>query len=169
MILEEIKERRSIRAYLPQTVETEKLDRILEAARLAPTAKNLQDWKLLVVEDESARHQLVDAASPYQQFLKTAPILLVACALNPNYVMRCGQAANPIDLAIVLDHVSLQAVKEGLGTCWIGSFYEGEAKRVLGIPEEVRIIQLMSLGYFETQPPARPRKDAAQLFKKNRW
>ena len=169
MIIEEISKRRSIRAYLPKPVEKEKMDRILEAARLAPTAKNLQDWRLLIVEEGALRDQLVEAASPHQQFLKTAPILLAACALNPHYVMRCGQAANPIDLAIVLDHITLQAVREGLGTCWIGSFDEHEAKRVLGIPEEVRIVQLMSLGYYEKEPSARPRKDAAQLFTWNRW
>lgn len=169
MILEEISRRRSIRAYLPKPVEKEKMNRILEAAKLAPTAKNLQDWKLLVIDEKNIREELVDASSPHQTFLYTAPVLLAACAVNPNYVMRCGQPAYPIDLAIVLDHITLQAVREGLGTCWIGSFDEAEAKRVLGIPNEVRIVQLMSLGYYENAPQARPRKDTGQLFKWNHW
>ncbi len=169
MILQEIKDRRSIRAYMPKPVEKEKMQRILDAARLAPTAKNLQDWKLLVVEDELARKELVDAASPHQAFLYTAPLLLAAVALNPGYVMRCRQPAYPIDLAIVLDHISLQAVREGLGTCWIGSFDEEGAKKALGVPDDLRIVQLMSLGYYKDLPPARPRKDPDQLFKWNHW
>lgn len=169
MIMQEITDRRSIRAYIPKPVEKEKIQRILDAARLAPTAKNLQDWKLLLVEDELARKELVDAASPHQPFLYTAPLLLAAVALNPGYVMRCGQPAYPIDLAIVLDHISLQAVHEGLGTCWIGSFDEEGAKKALGIPDDLRIVQLMSLGYYKDLPPARPRKNPDLLFRWNHW
>lgn len=168
-IIEEIAARRSIREYAPEPVEKEKMARILEAGRLAPTARNLQDWRILIVSDPQLKDRLVDEASPRQLFLKGAPLILAACALNPDYVMRCGHPAFLIDLAIVLEHIALQAVREGLGTCWIGSFDEGKAKHVLGVPAEVRIVELMSLGYPARLPDARERKPAQELFRWERW
>lgn len=168
-VLEEIVARRSIRAYAPGPVEKEKLERILEAGRLAPTARNQQDWRILIVSEKALKDRLVAEASPHQSFLKEAPLILAACALNPDYVMRCGHPAFLIDLAIVLEHIALQAVREGLGTCWIGSFDEDKAKEVLGVPAPVRIVELMSLGYPARRPDARERKPAADLFRWERW
>ena len=168
-IIEEIVGRRSIRAYNDRPVEEDRLARILEAGRLAPTARNGQDWRILIVSDREIRNALVDRASPGQPFLKQAPILLAACALNPGYVMRCGHPAYLIDLAIVLEHMALQAVREGLGTCWIGSFDEAAAKSVLHVPAGVRIVELMSLGHFDSLPDARARKPLQDLFKRDTW
>jgi len=168
-IIEEILDRRSIREYSQKAVEPEKLARILEAARMAPTARNQQDWKLILVKKPDIKDKLVESASPQQQFLKGAPIIIAACAVKPTYVMRCGHPAFLIDLAIVLEHVALQAVREGLGTCWIGSFDEKRAKLVLGIPQEVRIVELMSLGYPENIPPARKRKPIDDLIGWDSW
>jgi nitroreductase len=168
-IIEEIVNRRSIREYSEQPVEKEKLARILEAGRLAPTARNQQDWRILIVTDPEIKNRLVDEASPRQAFLKEAPIILAACALNPEYVMRCGHPSYLIDLAIVLDHIALQAVREGLGTCWIGSFDETRAKNVLNVPERVRIVELMSLGCYRHLPEARGRKPAGELYKWETW
>lgn len=167
-IIEEIARRRSVREYAGRPVEEDKLARVLEAGRLAPTARNQQDWRILVTEG-TLKEKLAEAASPHQPFLRQAPVLLAACALNPSYVMRCGQPAYPIDLAIVLDHMSLQAEREGLGTCWIGSFAEDQAKLVLGVPEAVRIPALMSLGYAERLPAARSRKPGEALFRRGGW
>lgn len=168
-ILEEIAARRSVREYAARPVEADKLARVLEAARLAPTARNQQQWRILVVDDPALRDRLVDAASPHQPFLKQAPILLVACALNPGYVMRCGHPSFLIDLAIVLDHAALQAVREGLGSCWIGSFDQEKAKGVLGVPDAVRIVELMSLGYPARVPAASARKPLAELIGRGVW
>jgi len=168
-ILQEIVNRRSIRAYNPRDIEPEKIARILEAARLAPTARNQQDWKLVLVKNTEIKNKLVDSASLHQQFLKGAPVIIAACALNPSYVMRCGHPAFLIDLAIVLEHVALQAVREGLGTCWIGSFDQNEAKKVLSIPTTMSIVELMSLGYPEETPSARPRKPLDELFSWDSW
>lgn len=168
-LIEEIVARRSIREYRPMPVEDEKMERILEAGRLAPTARNQQGWRILIVSDPLLKDRLVDEASPRQPFLKQAPIILAACALNPDYVMRCGHPAFLIDLAIVLEHIALQAVREGLGTCWIGSFDEDKAKLVLQVPAPVRIVELMSLGYPARLPDARERKPARELFKRGAW
>jgi len=112
---------------------------------------------------------LIDEASPRQAFLKGAPLILAACALNPEYVMRCGHPAYLIDLAIVLEHIALQAVREGLGTCWIGSFDETKARGVLGVPAPVRIVELMSLGYPTRVPDPRERKPTQELYRWERW
>jgi nitroreductase len=168
-IIEEIVNRRSVREYSPKIIEPEKMARILEAARLAPTARNQQDWKLILVENTDIKNKLVDSATPHQQFLKGAHIIIAACALNPAYIMRCGHPAYLIDLGIVLEHVALQAVREGLGTCWIGSFDEEKAKIVLGIPQDVRIVELMSMGYPEQIPPGKARKQINDLFKWDSW
>jgi nitroreductase len=168
-IIEEIVNRRSIREYKEKTIESEKLARILEAARLAPTARNQQDWKLILVKNPDIKEKLVELASPHQQFLKGAPIIIAACALNPDYVMRCGHHAYLIDLAIVLEHIALQAVHEGLGTCWIGSFDEEKAKMVLGIPQNIRIVELMSIGYSNQVPSTRSRKQIQDLICWDLW
>jgi nitroreductase len=169
MLIEEIIQRRSIREYSKQAIEPEKLERILEAARLAPTARNQQDWKLILVKNPDIKDKLVDLASPQQQFLKGASIIIAACALNPDYVMRCGHPAYLIDLAIVLEHIALQAVRENLGTCWIGSFDEVKAKTVLNIPRDIRIVELMSMGYPAQMPPARSRKSIRDLISWDSW
>ncbi len=161
--------RRSIREYSEKPVEKESLARILEAGRLAPTARNQQDWRILVVTDPQQKNRLVDEASPWQAFLRQAPVILAACALNPGYAMRCGHPAYLIDLAIVLEHIALQAVREGLGTCWIGSFDEVKAKSVLNVPEKVRIVELMSLGHFDHPPAPRQRKPTSDLYKWETW
>ncbi len=169
MIIDEILKRRSIRAYKPDPVEPEKLSRIMEAGRAAPTSRNAQEWKILLVEDKDLRNRLVEAASPHQQFLKQAPFILAGCGLNTEYIMRCGHPGYIIDVSIVLDHISLQAAREGLGTCWIGSFYEDKAREVLQIPDHIRIVQLMSLGYPAASPRPTPRKPVEEFFKKNCW
>jgi len=169
MLLNPILKRRSIRRYKDAPIDKEKMDRILEAARLAPTAKNRQAWKLVVVDDAAARMALVEAAAPHQPFMRQAPVILAVCALNTDYIMRCGIPAHPVDLAIVLDHLSLQAAQEGLGTCWIGSFNQEPARKVLNIPEQVVIVQLMTLGVPDEEPAPRPRKSLNELVSRNRW
>jgi len=145
-LLAQINNRYSVRSYQQKTVENEKLLVVLEAARLAPSAKNFQEWRFVVVQDAATRRKLMVAANN-QAFVGAAPVVIACCATNTDYVMRCGQASYPIDLAIAIDHMALQAVEEGLGTCWVGSFYEDQVKSVLGIPKEVRVVELLVLGY----------------------
>ncbi len=126
-------------------MESEKLDRVLEAARLAPSAGNRQEWRFVLVTDPDMRQQLATAANG-QSFVGQAPVVIVACSVDNEYVMPCGQLSAPIDVAIALEHVALQATEEGLGTCWIGAFDEAAVKELLGIPESVRVVELMQLG-----------------------
>lgn len=149
-VFEAIKRRRSVRSYLDKPVEEGKLNAVLEAGRLAPSASNRQEWRFVVVRDRVVKRKLGEAADG-QSFVGEAPVVIVACAVTDGHVMRCGQLSYPIDVAIALDHISLAAVEQGLGTCWIGAFNEGKVKEILGIPEEVRVVELMPLGYPAAQ------------------
>ncbi len=157
-VMEAIAERRSIRNFSDLPVEEEKLLRVFEAGRLAPSARNMQDWKFVVVKDPVLRRRLAEAARN-QEFIGQAPVVIAACGTS-DYVMTCGQLTYPIDVAIAVDHMTLVAVEEGLGTCWIGAFYEDKVKSILGVPEIVRVVALLPLGY-----PAEPTKTAKSMSK----
>lgn len=160
-----IKKRRSIRSYLPKDIEEEKLLRVLEAARLAPSAKNRQEWRFAIVRSKEKREELVSKAAPHQPFMLSAPVIIAAYALDKDYVMKCGVPAHYIDISIALTHIHLQAVEEGFGTCWIGSFDQNKAKEVLGLPPEAEVVQLMTLGYPAEEPPPRPRLPLNEIIK----
>ena len=144
-VLEVIRRRYSCRAYQDRLIEQEKLDSIFEAARLAPSARNTQDWRFVVVTDKEIKRQVAETTNRPKVFEKAGAII-AACS-NSDEVMRCGQAIGPIDVAIALEHIALQATELGLGTCWIGSFYMDKVRAILGIPADVAIIELMAIGY----------------------
>ena len=168
-VLEAIKKRRSVRNYLDKPIEEEKLNAVLEAGRLAPSASNRQEWRFVVVKDSEVRRKLGEAANE-QIFVGEAPVVIVACAVTDGHVMSCGQLSYPIDVAIALDHISLAAVEYSLGTCWIGSFNERKVKEILGIPKEVRVVELMSIGYPATQAMEdKNRLPFNKIVKYGRW
>jgi nitroreductase len=168
-VYEAIGTRKSVRAWSGRAVEEDVLDRVLCAARLAPSARNGQEWRFVVVSDPGLRRRLgVEAAA--QEFVAAAPIVLACCAETDGRVMRCGQAAYPIDVAIAMDHLTLAATAEGLGTCWIGSFDEGKVREILGIPPAVRVVELMPLGYpRDPSPVAKQRLDLSAIVHRERW
>jgi nitroreductase len=144
-VLEVIRKRYSCRAYIDKPIEKEKLDQLFEAARLAPSAKNLQDWRFVVVSEKDKKQQ-VAASTNHPEVFGKAGVMIAACSVS-NEVMRCGQAVAPIDVAIALEHICLQAAELGLATCWIGSFEPEKVRKVLEIPQDVAVIELMALGY----------------------
>jgi len=168
-VYEAIRTRKSVRAWSDRPVEEDRLERVLSAARLAPSARNRQEWRFVVVSDPLVRQRLgVEAAA--QEFVAAAPIVLACCAETDGRVMRCGQPMYPIDVAIAMDHLCLAAVAEGLGTCWIGSFDEGKVREILGIPPVVRVVELMPLGYpLDPTPVAKQRLDLSQIVHRERW
>lgn len=147
MELKKVIERRySIRDYENRPVPEEKLLKVLEAARLAPSASNRQQWKFIVVRESERRRELAtDAAG--QPWRAKAPVTIAAVATMPEYVMRSGVPAYAVDLAIAVDHMTLAAVDEGLGTCWCGGFSQEKARDILKVPENYRIVALLSLGF----------------------
>jgi nitroreductase len=167
-IIEAIRARRSIRSYKDRPIEEEKLTRVLDTGRLAPSARNLQDWKFIVVKDKDKRQRLSEAAMG-QPYVARAPVVIATCATQTENVMTCGQYCYPIDIAIAVDHMSLGAMAEGLGTCWIGAFYEDKVKEILGIPEKIRVVVMLTLGYPAESPAARPRKKLDEIVAYDGW
>jgi nitroreductase len=159
-VMEAIRKRCSVRAYQERPVEEEKLNNILEAARLAPSASNRQEWRFIVVQNKDTRKKLMKAARN-QTFVGEAPVIIACCAETDSHVMSCGQLCYPIDVAIAIEHIVLKATEEGLGTCWIGAFYEEQVKEILGISDSIRVVELLSLGY--AAKPCSPHKDRLSL------
>jgi nitroreductase len=167
--MEAIQTRRSVRHYQNKPVEHEKLNIILEAGRLAPSAKNLQEWCYIIVRDFELRQKLMQAAKG-QRFVGEAPVVVACCAeTNNDYRMSCGQLAYPIDVAISIDHMTLAAVEQGLGTCWVGAFYENEVKKILKTPPEIRVVELLTLGYAADTPRRKIRKPIEDMVKHECW
>jgi nitroreductase len=166
-VIEAIEKRYSCRSYKDKPVEKEKLDRILEAARLAPSAKNLQDWRFVVVTDGDTRRRLAEAANG-QMFVAEAAVVIAACS-NSGHVMSCGQAIGPIDVAIALEHICLAATELGLATCWIGSFVPEKVRAVLGIPPDVAVIELMALGYPANGKRGTGREPVGNIVSYGKW
>ena len=160
-VYEAIDKRFSVRSYQDRPVEEEKVQRILAAAQSAPTARNRQQWKLVVVRDDETRQALAGAAD--QPFLAEAPVILAMVGLTRDEIMHCQVPTDPVDCAIVLDHVTLTAVAEGLGTCWIGHFDQDKCCKLLGVPKTAKIIELMPLGYPAAEPHPKARKPIEEL------
>lgn len=160
-----IETRKSIRSYKPQKVEEEKLNYIIQAFRKAPSAKNLQPWKLIVVKDKKKISDLAIACNN-QTFLSEAPILIVACAKEDEAYGVMGGYMNsyPIDVALALEHLILAATEKGLGTCWIGAFKEKLVKDLLDIPKTVRVVAITPVGYPAQEGGARGRKPLAEII-----
>ncbi|MBN1787635.1 MAG: nitroreductase family protein [Sedimentisphaerales bacterium] len=162
-----IRDRYSCRSFAAIKIETEKINRILEAARLAPSAKNLQDWRFVVVTDDFKREQIAIAANE-QMFIASAPVIIVGCS-NTDYSMRCGQKIGPIDVAIAMEHMALAATAEDLATCWVGSFYAEKVRRILEIPQKIEIIEIMPIGYPAEDKIQRPREDIESIVCYDKW
>jgi len=169
-VLEVIRKRKSVRKYKPDPIPDDVLLRVLEAARLAPSAKNLQPWKFIIVKDEKIKEKLVEACLN-QHFIAEAPIVIVACGFPDECYAKQGRYMKswPIDVAIAMEHLILQAAEEGLGTCWIGAFEESKVKEILKVPENVRIVALTPLGYPAHEPKDRGRKKLEEIISYDKY
>jgi nitroreductase len=163
-VLDIIRERRSVRAYKSDPIPEESLRRVLEAARLAPSGKNLQPWKFICVQDSGLKRKLAKASNA-QYFIVDAPLILVACGFPDECYRSLGRYMKswPVDVTIALEHLILQAQEEGLGTCWIGSFEEDEVKSLLAVPDHVKVLALTPLGYPDEVPEFRGRKSIEEI------
>ena len=159
--------RYSCRRYGAKPIEPDKLAAVLEAARQAPSAKNLQDWRFVVVTEKAMRKRLAAAANS-QTFLEDAGAIIIACTVS-DHVMRCGQAIGPIDVSIAIEHMCLQATELGLATCWIGSFYPDKVRPIVGIPEHIDIIELLALGYPADAPKEHRREPIESIVSYETW
>ncbi|MGC9318319.1 MAG: nitroreductase family protein [Armatimonadota bacterium] len=167
-VMEAIRERFSVRKFKHYPVEEEKLEAVMEAARLAPSARNLQEWRFVVVRDPEMRKALAEAANG-QRFVGEAPAVIVGCAITSEHVMSCGLHCFPIDVSIAMAYMTLEAVEQGLGTCWIGAFNADRVGDLLGIPEDVIVVGLLPIGYPATQAPPKKRLSLDDIMMEERW
>ncbi len=145
-VIEAINKRQSIRDYNDSPVPEDKLKRVLEAGRMAPSGGNRQEMKFVVVKDKETRARLAEASGG-QRHVGQAPVLIAAVATITDRIMLCGVPAYPVDVAIAVDHITLAATEEGLGTCWIGAFRQEMVRKALKIPESCVVVALLTLGF----------------------
>ena len=169
-LMELIETRRSIRSYKDQEIEEDKLNYVLQAFRKAPSAKNLQPWKLVVIKNKKILKDIAIACNN-QTFMEEAPVIIAACAKEEEAYGTMGGYMNsyPIDIAIALEHLILAATEKGLGTCWIGAFKEQLVKDILGVPENVRVVALTPLGYPAREASVRGRKPLTEIISYDKY
>jgi nitroreductase len=171
-IFQVIRDRRSIRKYKDTPVEQDKIEQVLDAARLAPSWKNLQCWRFLVLTDPARKEVLLSAFAednPGRKAFLQAPVALVVCADPAESDVSHGIDYFVADTAIAFEHICLVAHALGLGTCWMGLFDEEDMKSRLNIPENMRIVGVTPLGYPDQEPKPRPRKELAEIVFFNTW
>ncbi len=163
------RQRYSVRAYRPDPVEDDKLEQVLEAARLAPTAANRQPFQLLIVHTAGREAEL--ATIYHRPWFVQAPLIICICAAPTQGWTRSSDGVNYtiVDAAIAFDHLTLAAASLDLGTCWIGAFNAVNARKVLELPVEVDPIALTPLGYPADTPCPKVRKPLAELVRYERW
>ena len=180
MLSELLKTRQSVRQYQQRPVEEEKLEMLIEAVRLSPSASNSQPWKLVVVNDPGLREQVARAtfsqALAFNKFSLGAPAIVVFCVEKAGLVTQIGgllkkRQFSLIDIGIAAAHFCLQAAELGLGTCMLGWFDEKKIKQLLGIPRGTRIGLLITLGYPAAGERLREksRKSARLVSRFNRY
>jgi len=178
--LELLRTRSSVRSYLPDSVESDKITRCLEAARMSPSACNAQPWTFVVVEDPIIRKSLAEAASggliPMNHFVVQAPVLIAVVCERPNFSSSLGKLLKNndyplIDNGMAVIQFCLQASAEGLGTCILGWFHEKKVKKLLGIPGNRRVHLMIALGYptEDKKPRGKYRKPPEQMSCFNRY
>lgn len=188
-VMEAIRERRSIRRYLPQPVSEETLATLFEAVQWAPSWANTQSWRLVVVRDPGLKDQLADSLrttdsgreNPGTRAAREAPVALVACAqrgLSGIYRRgeRQGQPATDkgeywymFDLALALQNLTLAAHALGLGTVHIGLFDMERVAQLFQVPPDVAVVEVMALGYPAENPSVRPRRPAEEFVSYDRY
>ena len=166
-VYEAIETRKSIREYEKRPVDREALARVLEAGRLAPTARCSNATRFVVVDDPELLKK-VQAACMGQPVMGKAPMALIVCS-DSTRVMGCDQRVSTIDCSIALSFMMLAATAEGLGTCWIGGFEQPPLKEALCIPEEYDVVALTPLGYPAEEGRPRDRKPLAEMVSENGW
>ncbi|MDR2627559.1 MAG: nitroreductase family protein [Dysgonamonadaceae bacterium] len=160
--------RRSVRSYTSQAVESDKLDAVLESARLAPSACNCQPWLFIVINETENRNKL--HACYDRDWFKSAPVYIIACANHQQSWKRKadGKDHADIDLSIAIEHICLSAVELGLGTCWVCNFNVPLCKEYFHLPEHIEPVAIIPIGYPDPQHPLQTtsRKNTNEIVKR---
>lgn len=163
-----IKNRYSVRGYKSDPVEKEKLDRVLEAACLAPTAANRQPFRIVVAQTEGRKDEMRRLYDK-DWFLEAPLVICVSAVKSEAWVSRGGMNYVYVDVAIVMDHIILAATDLGLGTCWIGAFNKDVARRAFNLPDDLEPVVMTTLGYAGIKPEAKERRSVEELVHYERW
>jgi nitroreductase len=167
-LMDLLEKRYSVRGYKNKPVETEKLKKVLEAVRIAPTAANKQPFKFIVIKTSGREDELGDIYGA--DWFTQAPIVICGCAVpEEGWVRRDGKNYSEVDVTIAMDHLILEAASLGLGTCWIGAFDADAARKVLKIPEGVEPVLFTTLGYPDDEPRPKTRKEISQIVCYEDW
>ncbi len=170
--------RQSDRKYSDKPVEKDKLDRIIEAGRMAPSACNAQPWKFIIVTEPGLREQIATAASArligMNSFVGQAPVIVTVIREQPNFTSKVGGTIKNkdyslIDIGITSENICLQAEAEGLGSCMIGWFDEPMLRRILGIPKSKRVELLITIGYSLNDKREKRRKPEEMTVSYNKY
>ena len=168
-LMEIIRNRRSVRKYKSKPVSEKDIEYVLQAARLAPSWRNNQCWRYIVVTDEDSRKKIT-AGGRWADRAAEAPVIIVGCADPTKSGDKDGKPYYMLDMGISIEHMILAATERGLGTCWIGGgFDEKVVKETLGIPENIRAVALMPLGYADESPAPKDRKSLEEITSRNKW
>ncbi len=165
-VLEAIKGRRSIRAFASQDVPAEIVEKIVDAARWAPSAGNIQPWEFIIVRKPEIKRRLAESALD-QSFIEEAPVVIVVCAdensSSEGYGVRGKTLYCIQDTAAAIQNILLAAYSFGLGTCWVGAFREEEAREILKISYGIRPVAIIPVGYPAEVPSPRSIKPINQI------
>ena len=168
-LLEVIKKRRSIRAYKKQDLPRDTIEKLIEAARWAPSAGNVQPWEFVVASSQRAKRELSMAAFE-QKDLEEASVVIVVCADEKRAAESYGVRGKTLyclqDTAAAIQNILLTACSLGLGSCWIGAFKEDEIRKVINAPEEMRPVALVPVGYSNEEPEDRSRRPLSEIVHK---
>jgi nitroreductase len=166
-VFKAIKTRRSTRAFTDKRVTDREVKKLIEAARWAPSAGNIQPWEFIIVRDPKVKHGLCEAALN-QTFIEEAPVVIVVCADPTRSSKRYGSRGINLyclqDTAAATQNILLTAHAMGLAACWVGAFNEEAAKRVLSVPDELRPIAIVPVGHPAEKPRARPRRHLTDII-----
>ena len=167
-IMKEIKNRISVRNFKSQAINKDVISRILEAGRAAPSAKNRQPWRFIVIDNEELKNKIEKAAYS-QEYVGNAGIIIAACSTNIEYEMPNGQTSYPIDISFAVSNMMIQAEHEGLGSCVVTTYDEHEIKTLLTVPYSMRVVMLLLVGYTDDKIIVRDRKPVSQISAFNHW
>jgi len=179
-MIKEIKMRRSIRKYIDKLVEDEKIIKLLESARLAPSGSNTQPWHFIVVKSELSRHKLAEV-SHNQKWMFSAPVFIVCvadirCRIQEDLDVSLNEGSPQEELkqiirdtSISIEHILLEADNLELGTCLVAWFIQEEIRPVLNIPADKYVVGIITLGYANETPKARPRKKIEEIIHYENW
>jgi nitroreductase len=161
--------RYSVRAYTQDKVEEEKLQYVLEAAQMAPTAANRQPFQLIVCQTEGREEEFKSVYN--REWFSSAPILICVCGIPAEGWVRSFDKENytRVDTAIVMDHLTLAAADTGLGTCWVAAFNPEAARKILELPDDVEPVAFTPLGYPADEPKPKERKGLSELVRYEKW